>query len=90
MYVGILGLDELNLSIKLECLELDLFYCECVKSPIPNMDCENNHEFAKNRSKRGSKEHNVKIKPSWDVYFCLMLEYVICVGFILSCFALYK
>ena len=81
--------------MNLECLELGPLDREQVKSPIPNMDCENNHvvnesEFCKNRGKRGYKEQIVKIKPSWDAYFCLMLEYVICVDFILLCSTICK
>ena len=36
------NLDELDSSINLECLELDPFDCEHVKSPISNMVYENN------------------------------------------------
>ena len=64
-----MGLDELDLSMNLECLELGSLDYEHVKSPIPNMYCENNHvgnesESRKNRGKRGCKEQTVKIKPS--------------------------
>ena len=63
-----LGLNELDLSMNLECLELGPLDCEYVKSSIPNMDCENyyvGNEFKshKNRGKRGCKEQIVKIKP---------------------------
>ena len=56
-----LGVDEMNLSINLECLELGSLDCEHVKSPISNMDSENNHagnesESRKNRSKRECKK----------------------------------
>ena len=37
------SLDKLDLSMNLECLELGPLDCEHVKSPIPNVDCENNH-----------------------------------------------
>ena len=55
---GDLGLDKLDLSMNLDCLELGPLDCEHVKSPIPNMDCENNHvgnelESHKNRGNRG-------------------------------------
>ena len=64
-----LDLDELDLSMNLECLELSHLDCEYVKSPIPNMDCENNHvgnesKSRKNRGKRGYKEYTVKIGPN--------------------------
>ena len=53
-----LGMDELDLSMNLECLELGSLNCEHVKSAIPNMDCENNFvdnesESYKNRGRRG-------------------------------------
>ena len=53
-----LCLDEMNLSINLECLELDHLDCEHVKSPISNKNCANNHvgneyESCKNRCKMG-------------------------------------
>ena len=64
-----LGLDELDLSIILECLELGPLNCDHMKSLIPNTICENNHvgnesESRKNRDKRVCKEQKVKIKPS--------------------------
>ena len=64
-----LRLDEMDLSMNLKCLEFSLLDCEHMKSPIPNMDCENNHvnnesDFRKNKDKRGYKEQTVKIKPS--------------------------
>ena len=64
-----LDLDELNSSMNLECLELGPLDCEYVKSPIPNMVCENNHvgsesESSKNRGKKGYKEQTIKIRPS--------------------------
>ena len=43
---------------------------------------DNKSESHKNRGKRGCKEQTMKIKSSWDTYFYLMLEYVICVDFI--------
>ena len=53
-----LGLEELDLSMNLKCLEFGLLDYEQVKSPIPNMDYENNHmgnesKSCKNRGKRG-------------------------------------
>ena len=61
-------MDELDLSMNLECLELDPLDFKHVKSQS-NMDCENNHmgnesEAYKNRGKRGCKEQTLKIKPS--------------------------
>ena len=38
-----LGLYELGLSMNLERLKLDPLLCEHMKSPIPSIDCENNH-----------------------------------------------
>ena len=89
------GLGQARLEDNFECLELGLLECEHVKSPIPNMDYENNHvgnesESHKNRGKRGCKEQTIKIKPNWDAYFCLMIEYIVCVDLILLCYALYN
>ena len=50
----------------------------------------NESESRKNRGKRGCKKQTGKIKPSWDAYFCLILEHIICVDFILLCSTLYK
>ena len=68
-----LGMHELDLSMILKYLELGPLNCEYVKSPIPNMDCENNHvgnesESCKNRDKRGYKEQTVKIKRSVEMH----------------------
>ena len=64
-----LDLDELDFCMKLECLKLDSLDSELVKSPISNMNCENNYmdnksESHKNRGKRGCKEQTMKIKSS--------------------------
>ena len=64
-----LGVDELDLSMILECLKLGPLDCEHMKSPIPNMDYENNHvgnkfESHKNKGKRECKEQTVQIKPN--------------------------
>ena len=61
---GNLGLDELDLSMNLDYLEFGPLDCEHVKSPIPNMHCENNDvgsqsEFCKNIGKRGWKEQTL-------------------------------
>ena len=63
-----LDLDEQDLSMNLECLELGSLNYEHVKTPISNMDYENNYmgnetESHKNRDKKGYKEQIVKIKP---------------------------
>ena len=77
-----MGLDELDLSTNLELLESGPLVCEDIKSPIPNMDCENNYvdkefESCKNKCKKGCKEQTIKIRPMHT--FCLILEYVVCV-----------
>ena len=62
------GLGRAGLEDNLECFELGPLECEHVKSPISNMNYENNYagnesKSHKNRGKRGCKEQIVKIKP---------------------------